>query len=88
MESAIHLPTQFPQLIQIQAGKVESGKKAWGRKIDQLHATAFQHSPLGRPILGPVDNIKNITKADIQKYISEHYAPHRMVLSTCLLIFK
>ncbi|WOH07877.1 hypothetical protein DCAR_0727311 [Daucus carota subsp. sativus] len=49
--------------------------------FDQLHATAFQHSPLGRPILGPVDNIKKITKGDIQKYISDHYAPHRMVVS-------
>lgn len=56
--------------------------------FDQLHATAFQHSPLGRPILGPVDNIKKITKADIQKYIADHYSPHRMVFQYIRLISR
>nr|GMD28656.1 probable mitochondrial-processing peptidase subunit beta, mitochondrial [Ipomoea batatas] len=46
--------------------------------FDQLHATAFQYTPLGRTILGPVENINKITKEDIQDYISTHYAPHRM----------
>nr|GLL34156.1 probable mitochondrial-processing peptidase subunit beta, mitochondrial [Ipomoea trifida] len=49
--------------------------------FDQLHATAFQYTPLGRTILGPVENINKITKEDIQDYISTHYAPHRMVVS-------
>lgn len=49
--------------------------------FDHLHATAFQYTPLGRSILGPVDNIKKITKEDIHKYISAHYAAHRMVLN-------
>ena len=26
--------------------------------FDHLHATAFQHSPLGRTILGPADNVR------------------------------
>ena len=47
--------------------------------LDNLHATAFQYSPLGRTILGPVNNIKKITKAHIQDYVSNHYAAHRMV---------
>lgn len=48
--------------------------------FDHLHATAFQHTPLGRTILGPAENIEKITKKDIQEYISNHYAAHRMVL--------
>ncbi|KAF3431561.1 hypothetical protein FNV43_RR26292 [Rhamnella rubrinervis] len=48
--------------------------------FDNLHATAFQYSPLGRTILGPVNNIKKITKAHIQDYVSNHYAAHRMVI--------
>ncbi|XP_048317960.2 probable mitochondrial-processing peptidase subunit beta, mitochondrial [Ziziphus jujuba] len=48
--------------------------------FDHLHATAFQYSPLGRTILGPVNNIKKITKADLQDYVSTHYAAHRMVI--------
>ncbi|KAL9246339.1 hypothetical protein vseg_019886 [Gypsophila vaccaria] len=49
--------------------------------LDQLHATAFQYTPLGRTIYGSVDSIKSITKADIQDYISSHCAAHRMVIS-------
>ncbi|KAH7295164.1 hypothetical protein KP509_27G035700 [Ceratopteris richardii] len=49
--------------------------------FDHLHATAFQHTALGRTILGPAANIKSITKENIQEYISTHYTPSRMVLA-------
>lgn len=49
--------------------------------FDHLHATAFQHSPLGRTILGPAENVKSITKEDLQNYISTHYTPSRMVIA-------
>ncbi|KAF9608803.1 hypothetical protein IFM89_011841 [Coptis chinensis] len=49
--------------------------------FDHLHATAFQYTPLGRTILGPTENIQKITRADIGKYISTHYAFPRMVIS-------
>jgi len=48
--------------------------------FDHLHATAFQHSPLGRPILGPADNVKSITKEDLVNYINTHYSASRMVV--------
>ncbi|GAB2299289.1 hypothetical protein Dimus_033361 [Dionaea muscipula] len=49
--------------------------------FDHLHATAFQYTPLGRTILGPAQNIRSITKAHIQKYISTHYTAPRMVIA-------
>ncbi|GER31310.1 mitochondrial processing peptidase [Striga asiatica] len=48
--------------------------------FDHLHATAFQHTPLGRTILGPAENIKSIGKKDLQKYIATHYTAPRMVV--------
>jgi len=48
--------------------------------FDHLHATAFQHSPLGRTILGPADNVKSITQKDLADYIATHYTAPRMVL--------
>ena len=47
--------------------------------FDHLHATAFQHSPLGRTILGPADNIKTLTRGDLADYIATHYTAPRMV---------
>lgn len=47
--------------------------------FDHLHATAFQHSPLGRTILGPADNIRSLTRSDLADYIATHYTAPRMV---------
>lgn len=41
--------------------------------MDHLHSTAFQHTPLGRTILGPTQNIQAMTKADVEAYIRTHY---------------
>ena len=47
--------------------------------FDHLHATAFQYSPLGRTILGPVENIKSLTRDDLVSYMKTHYRGPRMV---------
>ena len=59
--------------------------------FDHLHATAFQHSPLGRTILGPAENIRTLTRNDLVDYIQTHYTAPRMVccfhaLTACLAI--
>ncbi|KAK3165244.1 hypothetical protein QOZ80_1AG0030770 [Eleusine coracana subsp. coracana] len=49
--------------------------------FDHLHAAAFQGHPLGDTILGPEENIRKISKADLQQYIATHYSCPRMVVS-------
>ncbi|KAK5835186.1 hypothetical protein PVK06_010873 [Gossypium arboreum] len=49
--------------------------------FDHLHSTAFQYTPLGRNIHGPVDNIKKITKDHLLDYIQTHYTAPRMVIA-------
>ncbi|KAK9820399.1 hypothetical protein WJX72_009957 [[Myrmecia] bisecta] len=49
--------------------------------FDHLHATAFQHSPLGRTILGPAENIRTLTRGDLADYIATHYTAPRMVVA-------
>ncbi|OLL23114.1 putative mitochondrial-processing peptidase subunit beta [Neolecta irregularis DAH-3] len=48
--------------------------------FDHLHATAFQDHSLGRTILGPEENIKNIKQNDLLAYIDENYRSDRMIL--------
>jgi processing peptidase subunit beta len=55
--------------------------------FDHLHATAFQYSPLGRTILGPAENIRNISKSDLKNYITTHYTGPRMVRAFYHLLF-
>lgn len=49
--------------------------------FDQLHAAAYQGTPLGRTILGPAENIKSITRDHLQNYIKTHYTGRRMILA-------
>lgn len=45
--------------------------------LDELHSTAFQGTGLGRTILGPDQNIRNLTRGDLQNYIQTHYTADR-----------
>jgi len=47
--------------------------------FDLLHAAAFKGHALGDTILGPEENIKSISKKDLEQYISTHYTCPRMV---------
>lgn len=60
---------------------VEVGKQYDEVILDELHSTAFQGTGLGRTILGPDDNIRNLTKNDLQAYINTHYTADRFVIA-------
>lgn len=49
--------------------------------LDHLHETAFMGTGLGRTILGPEENIKNLTREDLKNYISTHYTSDRFVIA-------
>ncbi|KAL7539538.1 hypothetical protein ACHAWF_006439 [Thalassiosira exigua] len=49
--------------------------------LDQLHATAFQGSGLGRTILGYEGNINSLTRDDLRMYIETHYLAPQMVIA-------
>ncbi|KAG2600204.1 probable mitochondrial-processing peptidase subunit beta, mitochondrial [Panicum virgatum] len=49
--------------------------------FDLLHAAAFKGHALGDTILGPEENIRSISKKDLEQYISTHYTCPRMVVS-------
>jgi processing peptidase subunit beta len=49
--------------------------------LDHLHETAFMGTGLGRTILGPEQNIRNLTKKDLEDYIKTHYTADRFVIA-------
>jgi mitochondrial-processing peptidase subunit beta len=49
--------------------------------FDHLHSIAYQGTGLGRTILGPVENIKSIQRADLLEYIQRNYTAPRMILA-------
>ena len=59
----------------------EVGKQYEEVILDHLHETAFMGTGLGRTILGPEENIKNLTRGDLQSYISTHYTADRFVIA-------
>lgn len=49
--------------------------------FDHLHEVAYADQPLGRTILGPIENIRSITRNDLSDYITTNYKGDRMVLA-------
>lgn len=49
--------------------------------FDLLHETAYQGTPLGRTILGPTANIRNMQRSDLADFVRTHYKAPRMVLA-------
>jgi hypothetical protein len=60
-------PSPFPKT------NAQVNKQTSELVFDQLHATAFQFSPLGRTILGPEANIRSITRQNLVDYMAAHY---------------
>ncbi|SCV04684.1 LAMI_0H18250g1_1 [Lachancea mirantina] len=48
--------------------------------FDHLHAITYKNQPLGRTILGPIENIRTIKRDDLKEYIDKNYTGDRMVL--------
>mmetsp|Transcript_30314 Transcript_30314/g.55316 ORF Transcript_30314/g.55316 Transcript_30314/m.55316 type:complete len:476 (+) Transcript_30314:74-1501(+) len=48
--------------------------------FDRLHLAAFNQSPLGFTILGPVENIQSLTQDDLRGYIKTNYSAERIVV--------
>jgi mitochondrial-processing peptidase subunit beta len=49
--------------------------------LDHLHETAFMGTGLGYTILGPEENIRSLTKGDLESYINTHYTADRFVIA-------
>jgi len=60
---------------------VEVGKQYEEVILDELHSTAFMDTGLGRTILGPDENVRNLTRDDLLSYINTHYTANRFVIA-------
>lgn len=49
--------------------------------FDWLQEEAYPDHPMGRTILGPTERVANFTRADLKKFIKQHYGPEQMILS-------
>lgn len=49
--------------------------------FDYFQETAYPHQSMGRPILGPADNIKSFSRDTIAGFMACHYCPSNMVLA-------
>ena len=70
------LTAPFP-LVRVSLGRAQLQEVVF----DHLHATAYQGQSLGRTILGPEENIKQLKRDDLVAYIKQNYTAPRMVLA-------
>ena len=49
--------------------------------FDWLQEAAYPDQAMGRTILGPTERVSSFSRDDLSGFVSEHYAPERMILS-------
>ncbi len=49
--------------------------------FDWLQEQAYPEQPLGRTILGPTERVSSFDRADLARFVGEHYGPEQMILS-------
>lgn len=49
--------------------------------FDYLQEAAFPNQPIGRTILGPADNVRHFTRADLTTFLATHYLASNIVIS-------
>jgi predicted Zn-dependent peptidase len=49
--------------------------------FDWLQEAAYPGQPIGRPILGPAENISGFSRDDLARFVAERYAPGEMILA-------
>ena len=49
--------------------------------FDWLQEQAYPEQPLGRTILGPSERVSAFDRADLSRFVAEHYGPEQMILS-------
>lgn len=49
--------------------------------FDWLQEVAYPEQPLGRTILGPTERVSGFSRADLRRFVAEHYGPEKMILS-------
>ena len=49
--------------------------------FDWLQEQAYPEQPLGRTILGPSERVSSFGRADLARFVGQHYGPEQMILS-------
>lgn len=49
--------------------------------FDWLQEVSYPDQPFGRTILGPEERVSGFSRADLKKFVAEHYGPDQMILS-------
>ncbi len=53
----------------------------FGLLFEQLNAAAFIAHPYGRPVIGWMSDIRNLTKEETQRYFTRYYAPNNAIIA-------
>ncbi|MCF6273385.1 MAG: insulinase family protein [Rhodobacteraceae bacterium] len=54
--------------------------------FDWLQGVSYPDQPMGRPILGPTDNIKRFAQNDLSGFVATHYGAENLVVSAAGMV--
>jgi predicted Zn-dependent peptidase len=65
----------------VEERRMRTDSQPIGRLIEQLGYAAYSVHPYHRPVVGPMNEISNVTIADARKFFNEYYKPSNMTIA-------
>ncbi len=61
--------------------RLRTDNSPMGKMIEAFQDTAFQEHPYGRPIIGYEQDIRNLTRQDVEEFFATYYMPGNMTVA-------
>ncbi|MEO6861450.1 MAG: pitrilysin family protein [Microcoleus sp.] len=58
--------------------RLRTENSAIGQMVEAFASTAFSVHPYRRPVIGYTEDIKNLSRSDVQKFFDSHYIPSKL----------
>ncbi|MBC6423469.1 MAG: insulinase family protein [Hormoscilla sp. SP12CHS1] len=61
--------------------RLRTDNSALGKIIEAFQDSAFQEHPYGRPIIGYEEDIRNLTRQDVEEFFATYYVPRNLTVA-------
>ncbi len=69
------------QQVILEERRLRTDNSPVGQMIEAFSATAFQVHPYKRPVIGYNQDIRNLTREDVEKFFSTYYVPNNLTMA-------
>lgn len=69
------------QQVILEERRLRTDNSAIGKMVEEFLATAFVEHPYQQPVIGTVDDLTSLTRADVREFFDTYYVPNNLTIA-------